>query len=238
MIAVVYEDHAPCLSAELARVVAGDHVDHVLADVRGLVGHALEASRDGHQRRERLERDEVFRAQLEELIVDDIPQRIHLVFAPKHVARERLIAGDESLHRVAQHRDAEAGDLLEPLDGNLRAELCQLEDLPRDTFRVIADALQLQRDADGDVGKAQAARDGLLADEKFQAEPIEFLLQFINAPVAQNHRVRKLPVARGEGLDARLQCTFRKPRHLGDLVLDAINVVLERVFVVRGHQAW
>ena len=84
------------------------------------------------------------------------------------------------------YQDAELRSAEEALKNLKAIHQSELQRLPRDALRVVADALQFQRHADGDVGKAQAARDGLLADEEFQAQPIQFLLQFINPPVAQD----------------------------------------------------
>ena len=55
-VVVVEEHHPPHIAARVLRILAGRHVDDLLAHVLRLIRHPLEAPRDRHQRRQRLHR--------------------------------------------------------------------------------------------------------------------------------------------------------------------------------------
>ena len=57
-------------------------------------------------------------------------------------ASGRTGADDERLDRIAEHRDAEATDLLEAFQGKLAVHPRELEDLPGDALGVVADAFE------------------------------------------------------------------------------------------------
>ena len=107
------------------------------------------------------------------------------------------------------------------------AEPAQLQSLLRNALRVIAHALEFEVDLDRRRGKPQVHPHGLLAHDKFQAQPVDLAIQRVDERVAQNDRVGELPVAGHERHDAVAQALFGVPGHLGDFCTQTVEVTLE-----------
>jgi hypothetical protein len=226
---------APGVAARVLLVFPRDHVERLLADVLGLIGHALEAAGNRHERGQRLERDFVFLPELEKFSIDDALETIGFLFHRAEAAGQVGILREIRLHRVPEHGDGQTGDLPVTVERKRAVEIAYLEDLPRDALGVIAHALDFLVDLDRDVSKAEMLRHRLLAHDEFEAKPVDLLLQRVNALVAQDDRVGHLPVALDQAAQAGVECACRQPRHLVYLASDAIQVALQGLFVVGWH---
>ncbi len=154
---------------------------------------------------------------------------------PLRSVSTRRILIHERLHGLLQHRNRERRDGHEFFVGRLRFPRTDLQDLPGDAFRIIANALQFEVDFDGRIGKTQMHGHRLLAHQEFQTKPVELLLQLIDVLVAQNDRIGQLPVAFGQRAQAVLQRAVRQRGHFQDLAPNHFAVALEALFKMRSH---
>lgn len=186
--------------------------------------------RDHHQRIERFEGDLVFPAELHQVGVEPALERVHPFLGRAGPAGEVGVLRDKRLHRVVQHGDGKVGDLGVALDGDGHVGGGEFQHLAGDALGVVADAFQFEIDADGGVGQAQRAGDRLLADDEFQAEPVHFLLQFVDALVAENDGIGEHAVFLRERLHAVAQRAFAEGGHFADLAANVVDVPLQTFF--------
>jgi hypothetical protein len=66
---------------------------------------------------------------------------------------------------------------------------------------------------------------------------VDLLLLLVDVLVAQDDRVGSLAIPGGEGLDAVAERLLGERRHLPDLLADALDVALERLFESAGHDS-
>ena len=231
-VVLVDEEHPEHLAPRVLDVLARAHVEHFLADALRLIGDALEAVHDGLKRGEGLERNALLRAQALELGVELEPQPIDLLLGVHRAPRERGVLAHERFHGAVEHRDGDAGDLAKALDRNGHVGRAKHEDLARHALGVVADALELRVDLDGDVREAQRPRDRLLAHDELEAEPVDFLLELVDALVANDDRVRELAILVSQGCQAAFERAAAQAAHLANLATDPIHVALKCLFEV------
>ena len=75
----------------------------------------------------------------------------------------------------------------------------------------------------------------LLAHQEFQAEPVDFLLQFVDALIPENDRIGELTVALQESAHAVFEGPLAQFGHAGDLAANPVDVLLQTFFQVRCH---
>ena len=84
-------------------VAAGDKVDDVFGDVRGMVADALEILGDQDQLESGEHDRGIFHHVSKELAKELVAQAIHLIVALEHAAGEIDVSADESIQAVAHH---------------------------------------------------------------------------------------------------------------------------------------
>ena len=173
---------------------------------------------------------------LEEVAVELAEERVHGGLHQDDALRQGGVLAHEGVDRVVEHRDREVGHLHDPLaDGGGRGKAAQAQELAGDALGVVAHALELEVDLDRAVREAEVQADGLLPHEELEAEPVDLLLLLVDVLVAQDDRVGPLAVAVGESLHAVPERPLREGGHLQDLLADAVDVALERLFESGGH---
>ena len=234
-VVLVHEQQPEHVAAVVLEVLPRAHVEDFLADRLGLIAHPLEAVDDGHQRRQRLERQLALSLQADQLGRQLVAQAIDVLLGLHRLLGQRHVLVDEGLDRGVQHRDGPAGDVRELLLGELVLDGGQHQDLPGHALGVVPDPLQLGVDLHRRVGEPQRAGHRLLADDELQAQPVELLLQLVDALVAHDHRIGELPVVLRQRFHAAFQRALGQIGHLPDLRPDALDVPLQGLFVV-GHR--
>ena len=147
--------------------------------------------------------------------------------------RVQLHAG---LHRIVQRLHGPIRQFRQPFDGDRNLLAGQFDRLPRDALGVVPDPLQFEVDANGGINLPQRSAGRLLTAQKFQTEPVYFLFQLIDAFIPQNDRVGQLPVAFPQGAYGITHRLLAQFSHLRNLVADAIQILLQIDFVMRGHR--
>ena len=226
----VEEQDAESVGSLVLGKLSGAHVEDFFAQVLGLVGHALEAARDGHERGQGRGGELVPAAEFRQFGVDAVAQRVGLLL---HHHRPRRLIGvllQEGFDGFPEHADGELAEFDKQGGGRLGLQSTDRQHLAGDAFSVIADALQLLVDLDGREDEPQMAGHRLVADEELQAQPVKVGFQLVDILVPQDHAVGQLPVALHQRLQARVQCALAQYGHLLDLGSHETNVPLERFF--------
>ena len=203
------------------------HVEHLLAQVLRLVGHALEAARNGHQRVQGGRRELALPVEVPQFNVDGAAQSIPLFLGRHRPPRQIGVLLQEGPDCVSQHCDGQVAEFDEfdvRWGGVQRAHR---QHLAGDALGVIANALQFLVDLDGREDEPQLAGDRLVAHQELQAQLIEFGFPLIEILIPQDYRIGQLPVPLRQGAQASSERALTQTRHLGDFVADEIHIPLQ-----------
>jgi hypothetical protein len=116
----------------------------------------------------------------------------------------------------------------------VRGPVDDFKDVVRDTFRIIPDPFNFQVDLYGAIGKAQRSGHRLLAHQKFQAKPIDFLFFFVNKLVPQDNGDIVTEDSR-IFIQGFLQGFLGQLGHLFDIFTDSFNVPMQGFFQICLH---
>ena len=166
--------------------LAGGGEDGLLADVLGLVGDALEAVQDDEQSvqlGQRAALDLAFVQQVGEQLAHHRPLRLG---EPERAAREVGAAFAKRLERAMQEVAPVRRHQLEVAEQRLRWRTRELQRLTTDGGGVVADALELEIDAQHRRNEPQMARRGQVSRDKGVAARVDVADQPVDPVVAED----------------------------------------------------
>ncbi len=211
----------------MADVAGGDHEDHVFGDVGGVVADAFQVPRDQDQIERRLDRRGILKHVGQQLAEDLRLERVELVVFIEHALRERRVAADECVERVAQHalRDhRHLGDVDQPLDRRVdRVAKRRLGDVDRQ----VADALEVGVDLHSRDDRAKIHGHRLIERQQREAALIDLDVQRIDWLVADQHAFDAAAIAGNQTLDGKTHLFFREPTHFEQPRLEMFELLLK-----------
>ena len=106
------------------------------------------------------------------------------LFALHRFFCEICVLRHERFDGALQHGNGLVRDLLDTFVWNFHVQRQQTQTLSCHALGVVADALELRIDLDDRVDEAQRASYGLLPNDELETEPIDLLVELVDALIA------------------------------------------------------
>ena len=216
------------LERGVANILAVHHVDHVLADVLGVIADALEGAHDPHDLERAADGARVFHHEGDALALNGLVFLVdHLVFL-RRPQRRHGIHAREGIERIVHHlRDlpAEMLDLAvlvrRPLHGGeARGDVADL-------LALIADALEVGDGLDDGDDHPQIAGGRRPNREDAAAFLVDRHLHAVDLVIVRRDRFAQTAVAFDQRRDRLVQLLLDESAHLQHLVADLLQVFVE-----------
>ena len=141
--------------------------------------------------------------------------------------RQRHVAADVGVERVAQHR---LGDVGHPRDVDQLLDRRVAHVAPhrlRDVDRQVADPLEVGVDLDRRDDRPQVDGHRLVQRQQLEAAAVDLDVQLVDRPVAGQHPVDHGGVAFDQPLDRRADPVLGQPAHLEQPRLELFQLLLK-----------
>ena len=212
----------------VAHVLRLHQEDHVLGDVGGVVGDALQVAADQDQRQRPLDRAGVRHHVGEQHAEDLVLELVHLVVAPQHVARQRgvrLTKASRLSRVIFSAISAMRGMSISGLSGGCGSSLTHVLG---DVHGLVADPLQVGVDLHGRRDQAQVRGHGLLQRQQLQAAVVDLDLQVVDLLVGRDDLLGLVHVV-APSAPARRWCTRSSTSApmLSSRLLERLQLVFE-----------
>src|SRR5215469_5635803 len=139
----------------MADVAAGNEVNHVFGDVRGVIANAFKIFRDENQLKSREDDRRIFHHVGKQFAKELVAKTIDLIVALEHAAGEIDIRADQGIQTIPDHsfgkfahaRQVNVGFYLR-MAKNTHRRLRDVDGLIADTFEITVDARNCQEEAE------------------------------------------------------------------------------------------
>lgn len=214
------------LDVQLAQLARG-HIDYSFADVGDVVGGALQVAGDDRQLQRAGDRLRILDHEVEQLVEQMVAQLVNGVVLGGRAPGETCIARSERLQGVPDHLlnlRFHLGNVFERLEHRLGGEAFHR---PRDAFRMVGHALQVNRDRKHGGDRTQVARHRLLQGQQPHTSLLQVKMQGVNGIVFRNDLLGHRHVAGFERLHRAVNRLAGARSHPHDVILQSMKLTLE-----------
>src|ERR1700680_1542513 len=224
------------LERGVADVLAVNHIDHVLADILGVIADALQRAHDPHDFERAPNGARVLHHEGDALTVNRLILLVHHLVFPRGLERSLGIHAGKRVERVMHHlRDLSAEVFHFPVlvrgplhGGEPRGDVA-------DFLALIADALQIGDGLDDGDDHPQVSG-SRRADRQYAAALlVDRHLHAVDLVIVGRDRFAQAAVAFDQGGDRLVQLLLHEPAHLQHLVANLFQVFVEAARNVVGE---